>query len=310
MPWKAARARPLTTAIVAVLGVVFVVNGVRGNRAEPEALKRAASVMVDSGPTGVAVIRDGAVIRIDRQSPPYNLLIPPPTTEPWPDGIAVGRQHVWVSSQGLVRGHVPGSPRVREFRITPSEPLLLAEGRNVLWAATPGTRRLYHGSLLTRRATFVAVAMPGVVRDLDAQGHEAWAVVDAPGGSSRVVRVIASRPGARTVVQLPEGAWALATAVRSVWVLTRRGVYHIDRDTLAVRGPLPTVPGSKEIAATTGRVLTLAPAFGVVMERRRDGVLVGYDVGRGSRALAAGRRGLWVSEGDAATPRFVRYRDP
>lgn len=294
-------------------GVAFIATavwvGVRGKTEEPRARVPAATVLADSGPAGVVWVRDGAVVRIDRQSPPDRLVIPAPRRAPWPDGVAVGRRRMWVSSQGLVRGYSQGGRSVRAFRVTPTNPLLMAEAGGLFWAITPNTGQLYVGQLSDRPMRFGEIGLPCPARDLEALGSDAWVLCDAPGGRSALVRVT-SPALVTTVATFPARPRALSAWTRSVWVLDDRALHRVDAGTGRVEGPYGVTPDASEVAAGPGRGLVLDPRTGIVLDRTLGGSVYTYNLGPGARAITATAPGFWVSTGDAATPRRVDYAQP
>lgn len=303
-------ARWLGIAFIVVVLAVAIVNGVRGRPVEPHARVPAATVMADAGPAGVVWIRDGAIVRIDRQSPPGRMVIPRPGSAPWPDGLAVGRHRVWVSTQGLVRGYSQGGRSVRAFRVTETDPLLMAEGRGFFWAVAPFTSSLHEGELAERPLRLRAIDLPCAARDLEANGADAWLVCDIGGDLTGVVRV-SSRTGMATVVaRLPGRARGLSAGQRSLWILVAGGLYRLTFATGEIVGPLGVTPGSTEVSAGPGRGLTLDTDAGIVLDHTLGGRVFTYNVGRGARAIAAAKTGFWISTGDAATPRLIAYLGP
>lgn len=302
-------ARRLGIASTLVLLATAIVVGARGKTPPPQARVPASTVIAASGRVGVVLIRDGAVVRIDRQSPPGRLIIPRPARAPWPDGLAVGRSRVWVSSQGLVRGYAVDDRPVRAFRVTASNPLIMAEAGRVLWAATPWADRVLGGDLRGRPVRFAAVRLPCQARFLTARGGDGWVLCDAARRRALLVRVT---PGVAPVVvaELPGRARGVSAARVFVWALTERGLYRLDPRDQRLLGPFGVTPRSTELAAGPGRVLTLDEDLGIVLERTPAGRVHTYNVGEGARALAAASRGFWVTVGDQATPRFVEYATP
>lgn len=294
-------------AVAAVAVGIAVYNGTTGERPPPQALVPASTVMADAGPSGVVIIRDGTVIRVDEQSPPGRLVIPAPSRAPWPDGLAVGRFRVWVSSQGLVRGYARGGRSVRAVRVTRSEALLLAEGNRVLWAATPYTDVVRYGRLTQRPMRFRGVRVPGAVRDIEARGDDAWVMLAAPRRRTIVARVTAGG-GVLVVADLPGRSTGIAAGTRTLWLLNDGGLYRIDMNTLRMAGLFPVQPGTDEVTAGPGRVITVDAETGIALDRTLGGRVFTYNVGRRARAIAGARRGFWVTTGDQATPRFVEYR--
>lgn len=273
----------------------------------PQAPAPASVVMAASGPAGVIQVRDGTVIRMDQQSPPGRLVIPPPPTGPRPDGVAVGRHRVWVSSEGLVRGYGPGGGTIRVFRIAPSGTLRMAEGGGTLWAGVADSDVLRARTLADRRLRFRLTLLPGALVGVSAIGRDAWAVVKTAGDATLVVR---ARPGARratTVTRLSGVPRGIAAGVRTVWVLTDRQLLAVDTRTGSRRGPFPVPLNAREVAAGPGRALVSDPLEGIVRERTLGGRFVDHPVGRGARGLTAAADRFWVSVGPQATPVSETY---
>lgn len=280
----------------------------QGERPRPEAVP-ATVVRAASGPAGVVMLRDGTVIRMDQQSPPGRLVVPPPDTGPQPDGLAVGGSRVWVSYDGLVRGYGQGGRTVRAFRISDGGPQLLAEGARVLWAGRRGSDILRSAVLTTRPVTRRATLLPVRMTGLTATARGAWVLGPAGAEGSVLLQVPPGGAPVRRVARLPGRPLGVSAALRTVWVLTSRGLHRVDHRTRRVRGPFPVPGGASEVAAGPGRVLITVPPSGVVVERTLTGRPTVHDVGRGVRGLAADREGFWVSVGARATPRRFSYSD-
>lgn len=310
----ALRRRSVRWGAAAVATVMVAVGTYRAatNRAHPQPVAPAPAsvVMAASGPAGVIQVRDGTVVRMDQQSPPGRLVIPPPRTGPKPDGVAVGRHRVWVSSEGLVRGYGPGGRTIRVFRITPSGTLRMAEGGGTLWAGVADSDVLRARTLADRRRRFRLTLLPGALVGVAATSREAWAVVKTQGDSTLVVR---ARPGARratTVTRLPGVPRGIAAGLRTVWVLSDRGLLAIDSRSGVRRGPFPVPLNAREVAAGPGRAVVSDPLEGIVHERTLGGRFTDHDVGLGARGLAAAADRFWVSVGDQATPVAEGYAPP
>gem|GEM_PF-6253853 len=303
-PGPRLRAALVAAGALAGAGAVAAVTSGGGGG---DARAPAAAVAVTGaarGPAGVVVVRDATLVRLDRQSPPGRLVVPPGPGGRAPEGVAVGRQRVWLAQGGVVRGHAPGVPAVRALRLAPRGPLLLAEGGGALWGGVPGARRVWWARLSRRPVSRAAMPLPGPLRALASRANGAYAAVAA--GRATVLVELSPLRRPRVRARLPGEVRALAVDGRRVWALTARGLVRWD-PAGGVARPLPVPPGTRELTAAAGRVAVLAPATGTLVERTAAGAVRRHALPRPARGLTADAEGMWVCLGREAVPQRVPW---
>jgi hypothetical protein len=314
-----------TLVVVAVagcaVGVASSATGVLGSRDLTPAASPAHVVIAGSGHAGVFTVRDGALTRLDRQSPPGRLLIPPPRTGPVATAIAVGALRAWIDRGSVISGYStdPGSPDpVWSVRVSAiSRTSVLASSGRWLWVGDPRTGRVFPIDVRERTTQHPAGHLRGPVvgAPFEVAGRLVgcaavpdglWVVSRTPGGGSEITRVVAGhRSGESQVISRVDRApIAITAAGWSLAVLVRGQVLRIDGRSHRVIQRLSVPFRATAISASAHAVVVSNPGMGTIVDIpwRRPAARIVVRVERPARALVATPAGFWVAVGPDATP--------
>jgi hypothetical protein len=314
-----------TLVVVAVagcaVGVASSASGVLGSRDLTPAASPAHVVIAAAGRAGVFTVRDGALTRLDRQSPPGRLLIPRPTSGPVATAIAVGAHRAWVARGSRISGYStdPASPDPVWTATVPhmSGAVMLASSGAWLWVADSGTRdivpidvrehRVRRGVRRTTAPQFGAsIDLPGDLLGMAAVPDGLWLVSRTPTGGAQVSVIAVRHRGS--------GPQIVATTVRepisaiangwSVVVLVRGQVIRIDARSRRIVQRVAVPADTGAISATSRDVVVSDPDTGKITDIpwRHPSARIVVRVGRPARALVATASGFWVAIGPDATP--------
>jgi len=231
----------------------------------------------------VFTVRDGALTRLDRQSPPGRLLIPRPPTGPIATAIAVGATRAWVARGSVILGYStdPASPTpVWSVRVPAvAGPAMLASSAGWLWVGDPVIDVIVPIDVVEHavrrpsrhvRAPIVGtpVAVSGHLVGLAAVSDGLWAVTRTPTGWSDITTVVARRSGDRPqlVARIPRSPIAVAAAGWSIAVLVRGQVLRFDARSHRLVQRIEVPISAAAISATVRDVVVSDPDTGTIID--------------------------------------------
>lgn len=317
------RAVAAAAAVVVAAWLATSASGVLGSKSADATARPAHVVVAGDGSAGLYTMRDGALTRLDIQSPPYRLVVPPPATGPVANALAVGDPRVWIARGQRLYGYIPNetSPLpvwTTQARLSPGR-LVLASAGATLWASVAGGREIRAIRVREPRGTSAAilratpvlrpiVATPEPVVGVAAVTNSAWILMRTPGDGTAlgVLGALHHVSAVNLVLTSPRAPLSICALGGLMAVLVRGQVLRVDPFTGHVLQRIGVPPGMRSVSIAPGQVVVSDPTTGEVIDISAD--TLARTVWRLSppvRAVVATRGGFWASVGPDATP--MRY---